>query len=135
VRGADEPVCGAAHLTLPTLRLGPSLSPLKGGEGLVSTGIILVEHDASHAIEFSSPYSPAACGGGNGGGVVLPVDAVLRNPGVQYLEPLLALAAADDLADFRREHVPRRDWQAVVELAGARRRALLRPPPQGKRLR
>jgi len=55
VRGADEPVCGAAHLTLPTLRLGPSLSPLKGGEGLVSAGIILVEHDASHAIEFSSP--------------------------------------------------------------------------------
>ena len=53
--GADEPVCGAAHLTLPTLRLGPSLSPLKGGEGLVSAGIILVEHDASHAIEFSSP--------------------------------------------------------------------------------
>jgi len=39
VRGADEPVCGAAHLTLPTLRLGPSLSPLKGGEGLVSAGM------------------------------------------------------------------------------------------------
>ena len=135
MRGADEPVCGAAHLTLPTLRLGPSLSPLKGGEGLVSTGIILVEHDASHAIEFSSPYSPAACGGGNGGGVVLPVDAVLRHPRVLYLEPLLALAGADDLADLRRKHVPRRDWQAVVELARTSRRALLRPPPQGKRLR
>jgi hypothetical protein len=26
------------------------------------------------------------------------VDAVLRHPRVQYLEPLLALAAADDLA-------------------------------------
>jgi hypothetical protein len=59
VRGADEPVCGAAHLTLPTLRLGPSLSPLKGGEGLVSAGIILVERDASRAIKFSSPDSPA----------------------------------------------------------------------------
>ena len=66
MRGADEPVCGAAHLTLPTLRLGPSLSPLKGGEGLVSAGIILVERDASRAIKFSSPDSPAASGGGLG---------------------------------------------------------------------
>ena len=60
VRGADEPVCGAAHLTLPTLRLGPSLSPLKGGEGLVSAGIIFV--DASRAIKFSSPDSLASRG-------------------------------------------------------------------------
>ena len=64
--GADEPVCGAAHLTLPTLRLGPSLSPLKGGEGLVSAGIILV--DASRAIKFSSPDSLALMGEGLGGG-------------------------------------------------------------------
>ena len=64
VRGADEPVCGAAHLTLPTLRLGPSLSPLKGGEGLVSAGIIMVERDASRAIKFSSPDSPAHAGEG-----------------------------------------------------------------------
>ena len=68
MRGADEPVCGAAHLTLPTLRLGPSLSPLKGGEGLVSAGIILVERDASRAIKFSSPDSPAPGGGGLGRG-------------------------------------------------------------------
>ena len=66
MRGADEPVCGAAHLTLPTLRLGPSLSPLKGGEGLVSAGIILV--DASRAIKFSSPDSLALMGEGLGGG-------------------------------------------------------------------
>src|SRR5437762_4401149 len=26
-------ICGAAHLTFPSLRDGPSLSPLKGGEG------------------------------------------------------------------------------------------------------
>ena len=64
MRGADEPVCGAAHLTLPTLRLGPSLSPLKGGEGLVSTGIILVERGASRAIKFSSPDSPVHRGRG-----------------------------------------------------------------------
>ncbi len=32
VRGADEPVCGATHLTLP-LR-GPLPLPPKGGEGL-----------------------------------------------------------------------------------------------------
>src|ERR1700719_1157916 len=64
VGGPAEPVCGAAHLTLPTLRLGPSLSPLKGGEGLVSTGIILVERDASRAIKFSSPDRPAQCGRG-----------------------------------------------------------------------
>jgi hypothetical protein len=95
----------------------------------------LVERDASRAIEFSSPYNLAACGGGKGGGVVLLIDAVLRHPRVQYLEPLLALAGAHDLADFRREHVPRRDWQAVVELTRSGRRALLRPPPQGKRLR
>jgi hypothetical protein len=62
VRGADEPVCGAAHLTLPTLRVGPlplPLKALKGGEGLVPAGIILVERDASRAIEFSSPDSLA----------------------------------------------------------------------------
>ena len=64
MRGADEPVCGAAHLTLPTLRVGPLPLPLKGGEGLVSAGIILVERDASRAIKFSSPVSPAHRGRG-----------------------------------------------------------------------
>ena len=44
--------------------LGSSLSPLKGGEGLVSAGIILVERDASRAIELSSPDSLARGGGG-----------------------------------------------------------------------
>src|SRR5712691_2321107 len=34
-------------------------------------------------------------------GVVLPVDAALRHASIQHLEPLLALAAADDLADPR----------------------------------
>jgi hypothetical protein len=51
--------------------LGPSLSPLKGGEGLVSAGIILVERDASRAIKFSSPDSPALDGEG-WEGVTLP---------------------------------------------------------------
>ena len=36
--------------------------PLKGGEGLVSAGIILVERDAGRAIEFNSPDRPAASG-------------------------------------------------------------------------
>jgi hypothetical protein len=62
----------------------------------------------------------------------MPHSATLR---VEHLEPLPALAAADDLADLRREDVPRRDRPAVVELARTGRRALLRPPPQGKRLR
>ena len=44
--------------------LGPSLSPLKGGEGLVSAGIILVERDASRAIELSSPDSLRGAGKG-----------------------------------------------------------------------
>src|SRR5438876_11540871 len=33
---------------------------------------------------------------------------------VEHVEPLLALAAADDFADARREHVHRRDRPAVV---------------------
>jgi len=36
VRGADERSRGATHLTLPSLRDGPLLSPLKGAEGLRS---------------------------------------------------------------------------------------------------
>jgi hypothetical protein len=39
VRGADVPVRGSAHLTLPSLSDGPLPLPpeaLKGGEGLVS---------------------------------------------------------------------------------------------------
>jgi hypothetical protein len=38
-------------------------------------------------------------------GVVLAVDAALGHAAVQYFEPLLALAAADDLADLRRAGV------------------------------
>jgi hypothetical protein len=69
VRGADEPVCGAPTSPSQPCGFGPSLSPLKGGEGLVSAGIILVERDASRAIEFSSPDSPTAGGGGLGRGL------------------------------------------------------------------
>ncbi len=47
-------------------------------------------------------------------GVVLPVDAVLGHIAIQYLEPLLALAAADDLADSRRQHVHCGDRAAIV---------------------
>jgi hypothetical protein len=35
VRGAKLPVCGGAHLTLPSLRAGPLPLPPKGGEGLI----------------------------------------------------------------------------------------------------
>src|SRR2546421_10816868 len=42
------------------------------------------------------------------------VDADLVHPCVEELEPLLALAAADDLADARREHVHRGHGPAVV---------------------
>jgi hypothetical protein len=41
VRGADEPVRGATHLTLPPLRDGSLPLALKGGEGLVSRRNIL----------------------------------------------------------------------------------------------
>src|SRR6266852_3645061 len=47
-------------------------------------------------------------------GVVLPVDVALRHARIQHLEPLLALAAADDLTDARRQYVHRRDRPAVV---------------------
>jgi hypothetical protein len=36
---------------------------------------------------------------GEAGGAVLPVDGALGHIAVQYFEPLLTLAAADDLAD------------------------------------
>jgi len=42
------------------------------------------------------------------------VDAALCHCMVQYLDPLLALAAADDLADPRRQYVHRRHRPAVV---------------------
>jgi hypothetical protein len=42
--------------------------------------------------------SPAR-GGGKGGDVVLLADPALRHAPVQHREPLLALAAADDLAN------------------------------------
>ena len=38
---------------------------------------------------------------GEAGGAVLPVDGALGHIAVQYFEPLLTLAAADDLADPR----------------------------------
>jgi hypothetical protein len=47
-------------------------------------------------------------------GVLVLVDATLGDRLVQYLEPFLALAAADDLADPRRQYVHRRDCPAVV---------------------
>src|SRR3984893_12277276 len=47
-------------------------------------------------------------------GVVLAVDATLGHIAVQYFEPLLALAAADDLADPRRQYVHRSDRPAAV---------------------
>jgi hypothetical protein len=56
--------------------------------------------------------------------VVLLVDAALGHALVQYLRPLLALAAADDLADPWCQHVHRRDRPAVAVLAGTRRRAI-----------
>ena len=52
----------------PNPAVGPLPLPLKGGEGLVSAGIILVERDASRAIKFSSPDSLALMGEGLGGG-------------------------------------------------------------------
>src|SRR5215469_565951 len=47
-------------------------------------------------------------------GVVLLVDAALGHSAVQYFEPLLALAAADDLTDPPRQYVHCRDGAAVV---------------------
>jgi hypothetical protein len=47
-------------------------------------------------------------------GVVLLVDAALGRIAVQYVEPLLALAAADDFADPGRQYVHRRDRPPVV---------------------
>src|SRR3954452_3758781 len=46
--------------------------------------------------------------------VVLLVDVALGHARIQHLEPLLALAAADDLADPRREHIHRRSRPALV---------------------
>src|SRR5262245_3928015 len=45
---------------------------------------------------------------------MLPVDAALGHAAVQYREPLLALAAANDLADARCENAHRRDRVARV---------------------
>src|SRR5215468_1017924 len=47
-------------------------------------------------------------------GVLVPVDAALTHRLVQYLKPFLALAAANDLADPRRQYVHCRDRAAVV---------------------
>src|SRR6185437_5037016 len=46
--------------------------------------------------------------------VVRDVEADLGDSHVEHVEPLLALAAADDLADAWREHVHRRDGFAIV---------------------
>src|SRR6516164_11027419 len=46
--------------------------------------------------------------------VVLLVDAALGHAGVEHVEALLALAAADDLADARRQHIHGGDGFAVV---------------------
>ena len=50
----------------------------------------------------------------------------LRHARVEHVEPLLALAAADDLADARRQHVHRRDRLAVVVHAHVERLDVLR---------
>ena len=47
-------------------------------------------------------------------GVMLQVDAALGHARVEHREPLLALAASDDLADPGRQHVHRRHRPAVV---------------------
>jgi hypothetical protein len=47
-------------------------------------------------------------------GVLVLVDAALGHAAIQHLEPLLALAAADDLADSRHQYVHRRDTAAVI---------------------
>src|ERR1700674_87888 len=50
--------CQSVHYVPDRLfTISPVATPLKGGEGLVSAGIILVERDTSRAIEFSSPDS------------------------------------------------------------------------------
>src|SRR5215468_8181398 len=46
--------------------------------------------------------------------VMLLVDAALGHAAVEDVEPLLALAAADDLADPRCQHIHRRDGFTVV---------------------
>jgi hypothetical protein len=46
---------------------------------------------------------------------MLLVDVALGHARIQYLEPLLALAAADDLADPRRQYVHCRDNAALSE--------------------
>ena len=45
---------------------------------------------------------------------VLTVDAALGHAAVHYFEPFLALAAADDLADPRRQHVHRHDSASLA---------------------
>jgi hypothetical protein len=68
---------------------------------------------------------------------VLGVEAELRHARVEHVEALLALAAADDLADAGRQHVHRRDGLAVVVQAHVEGLDLLRgsssPPPAGRR--
>src|SRR5262249_53168138 len=49
-------------------------------------------------------------------GVVLLVDAALGHIAVQYFEPFLALAAADDLADPPRQFIHRRDGAPIINV-------------------
>src|SRR5690348_4167474 len=58
--------------------------------------------------------------------VVRRVEAELRHPRVEHVQPLLALRTADDLADARRQHVHRGDGPAVVVQAHVERLDVLR---------
>ena len=57
--------------------------------------------------------------------VVRRIQAELRHARVEHVQPLLALAAADDLADAGRQHVHRRDGLPVVVQAHVERLDLL----------
>ena len=63
MRGADEAVCGAAHLTLPdAIAPGPLPLPPKGRRGAVSGELAIAQY-STRAIGFGSPDSPVAKAG------------------------------------------------------------------------
>src|SRR6266511_3785249 len=66
--------------------------------------------------------------------VVLLVEPGPGHAGVEHVEPLFALAAADDLADARREHIHRRNRFSVVVDPHVERLDLLRVVHQDHRL-
>ena len=77
-------------------------------------------HIVTRRVELAHPCSDFAKYGGpirigqNAAALrVLTVDAALGHPAVQHAEPLLALAAADDLADPRQD-VHRRDCASLA---------------------